>query len=173
MGMLHLNPKPTQMTKPQFMAIFGGVYELSPWVANIAYEKGLSADDNTAEGLAKTFSKIVDDAVEGLKLQLLRAHPELAGKLALEDKLTEESKSEQAGAGLDRCTPVEFARFQELNSLYREKFGFPFIIAVKGLNRLDILAAFEKRCHHTYEEEFTTALSQVHKIAMMRIRDFA
>jgi len=168
-----LNPQPTSLSKEAFIETYGGVYEHSPWVAEIAFDTGLSDNEDNALGLSNTLSIIVDAAAYDLKLTLLQAHPELAGKLALEDKLTNESKNEQAGAGLDKCTAQEYARFQELNTLYTDKFGFPFIIAVKGLNRLDILAAFETRCLHSREEEFTTALSQVHKIAKMRIHDFA
>lgn len=167
-----LNPKPTTLSKKDFVTTFGGVYEHSPWVAEGAYEQGLSSEQDTAEGLSTTMAGIVDTASYDLRLKLLRAHPELAGKLAVEDKLTDESKSEQSSAGLDKCTPEEFERFQTLNTQYNEKFGFPFIIAVRGLTRHDILKAFEKRVNHTPETEFTTALSQVHKIARLRLADF-
>ncbi len=162
---------PSDMSKDTFLETFGTIYEHSPWVAEKAYVQGLSFEHNTADGLAACLGAIVDAATDDQKLTLLRAHPELAGKLAIENKLTTESKSEQAGAGLDKCNPQEFERFQSLNSQYTEKFGFPFIIAVKGLNRNDILSAFERRIQHSKEEEFATALSQVHKIARLRLED--
>jgi OHCU decarboxylase len=103
------------------------------------------------------------------RLSVLRAHPDLAGKLAIAGALTENSKQEQAGAGLDRLSPQEHARFTELNTAYTETFGFPFIIAVKGLTRTDILSAFETRIHNSAEEEFETAAAQVEKIAHLRL----
>ena len=99
----------------------------------------------------------------------LRAHPELAGKLAVAGGLTVESTAEQAGAGLDRCSPEEFARFTELNDQYGAKFGHPFIIAVRGLDRAAILAAFETRVNNDPSTEFATALAEVHKIARLRL----
>ena len=103
------------------------------------------------------------------RLGVLRAHPDLAGRLAISGELTEDSKKEQAGAGLDRLSPAEHARFTELNSAYTQKFGFPFIIAVKGLNKDDILAAFQKRIDNSSDEEFVTAAAQVEKIALLRL----
>jgi 2-oxo-4-hydroxy-4-carboxy-5-ureidoimidazoline decarboxylase len=111
---------------------------------------------------------IVNGAVDDDKLSLLRAHPDLAGKLALAD-LTASSQSEQKGAGLDQCTPDELARFTELNELYKHKFGFPFIFAVKGFHRTDILDAFERRVKNDAETEFNEAIEQVHRIAKLRL----
>ncbi|EJZ19811.1 2-oxo-4-hydroxy-4-carboxy-5-ureidoimidazoline decarboxylase, partial [Rhizobium sp. Pop5] len=99
----------------------------------------------------------------------LRAHPDLAGRLAISGELTEDSRKEQAGAGLDRLSPAEHARFTELNSTYVEKFGFPFIIAVKGLGKDDILSAFEARIGNGRDEEFGTAAAQVERIALLRL----
>ncbi|WP_259129427.1 2-oxo-4-hydroxy-4-carboxy-5-ureidoimidazoline decarboxylase, partial [Rhizobium sp. BK661] len=99
----------------------------------------------------------------------LRAHPDLAGRLAIAGELTEDSKKEQAGAGLDRLNAQEHDRFTELNTAYVEKFGFPFIIAVKGLSKDDILAAFERRIGNTSDEEFETATAQVERIAFLRL----
>lgn len=162
---------PSSYDYDAFIQTFGGIYEHSDWVAKAAFKAGLKESDDTLSGLCSNFAGIVDAAQHEQKLTLLKAHPELAGKLAVEDKLTEESKNEQAGAGLDKCSPEEFQRFQELNAQYNEKFGFPFIIAVKGLNRHNILEAFETRVNNDYETEFTTALSQVHKIARLRLSD--
>ena len=120
--------------------------------------------------LAALMASIVAAATPDQKLKLLRAHPELVGKLAIANKLTSESQSEQAGAGLDQCTAEEFKKFQTLNADYSAKFGFPFIIAVKGLNRNEILTAFEMRIANDRSTEFETALNEVHKIARLRIQ---
>jgi OHCU decarboxylase len=108
-------------------------------------------------------------ASEEERLGVLRAHPDLAGRLAIAGELTEDSRKEQAGAGLDRLSPAEHARFTELNTAYTQKFGFPFIIAVKGLTKDDILAAFERRIDNSREEEFSTAAAQVERIALLRL----
>ena len=100
---------------------------------------------------------------------VLRAHPDLAGKLAQSGALTEESTSEQAGAGLDQCSAAEFKEFTDLNTIYREKFGFPFILAVKGRHRTEILQNFRDRVPNDIATEFREALNQVHQIAKMRL----
>ncbi len=100
-------------------------------------------------------------------LELMRAHPELACKAT--DRLTADSKSEQSGAGLDQCTPEEFDEFSWLNTRYREKFGFPFIIAVSGLDKREILKAFRRRCDNAADKEFKSALEEIHKIAEIRL----
>ena len=116
---------------------------------------------------------IVDAAGDERQMALLCAHPELAGKLAMSGSLTAESKAEQASAQLDQCSAEEFAEFQNLNQHYRETFGHPFIIAVRGLNRTKILAAFRKRVNHSAEVEFRPALAAVHKIANLRLDQLA
>jgi OHCU decarboxylase len=102
---------------------------------------------------------------------VLNAHPDLAGKLAAAKRLTPESTAEQASAGLDALTDEERARFTELNDAYKAKFGFPFIIAVRGLGKADILAAFETRLANDRDTEFATACAQVERIALLRLRD--
>lgn len=161
----------TQMTCDEFIELFGGVYEHSPWIAEQAFKGGLNEKDNQPINLAARMEGIVDSSSQGEKLKLLKAHPELAGKLAIKDQLTTESKKEQGGAGLDACSKEEFEAFQRLNAQYNEKFGFPFIIAVKGLNRSKILEAFRNRVNNREEDEFHQALSEVHKIARLRILD--
>ncbi len=165
----HLHPRPSQLDQPCFVARYGGIYEHSPWVAERAFAEGLDKSDDTAEGLARRMRRIVEAAGEPAWLPLLRAHPELAGKLAVAGALTAESASEQASAGLDRCSEAEFASFHALNALYAERFGFPFIIAVRGLSRAEILAAFEARAGNSRDVEMRTALDQVHKIARLRL----
>ncbi|CDZ30801.1 2-oxo-4-hydroxy-4-carboxy-5-ureidoimidazoline decarboxylase [Neorhizobium galegae] len=153
-----------------FIQMFGGVFEHSPFIAERAYDSGLMLVPLTSKSVHDALTSIFRKASREERLGVLRAHPDLAGKLAIAGELTEDSKKEQAGAGLDRLSPAEHARFTELNTAYTEKFGFPFIIAVKGLTKDDILAAFEKRIHNSLEEEFDTATAQVEKIALLRLQ---
>ena len=162
--------RPSRMDRATFLEVFGGVYEHSPWIAEAAYEAGLAGAQDNAESLHAALVAVVEAADREAKLALLRAHPDLAGKLALAGALTHDSAGEQAGAGLDRCSPDELARFQALNARYRERFGFPFVIAVKGLTRREILAAFERRIENGADTEFEAALAQVHRIALLRLR---
>ena len=166
---LRFQTAPASLDEAEFMARFGGIYEHSPWVASTIWTEGVTAADDAIAHLAGRMQDIVEAAAHETRLALLRAHPELAGKLAVAGELTAESKSEQAGAGLDQCSAAEFERFQQLNSLYGDRFGHPFIIAVKGLDRHAILAAFEARTSNTPEAEFTTAMTEVHKIARLRL----
>lgn len=156
------------MTREEFVATYGGIYELSPWVAERAWDGGV----DPASDLAPGFRAVVERAGRDAQLKLLRAHPDLANRLAI-GTLTAHSAAEQAGAGLDRCTEDEFAEFQALNARYTERFGFPFIIAVKGLDRGAILEAFRRRVEGDPEEEFRTALEEVHRIAGFRLAALA
>ena len=157
------------MSRSDFVDRFGGVFEHSPWIAERAYDAGGLQETPTAEGVHVALVGQFRAASASEQLGVLRAHPDLAGKLAIAGDLTEESRNEQAGAGLDRLTPEEHARFTALNTAYTDKFGFPFIIAVKGLSKDDILAAFESRIDNTPEQEFETALRQVERIALLRL----
>lgn len=152
------------MDQAAFIARYGDIYEHSAWVAEAAW-----AQRDADRPLADAMAAIVDAAGEDRQLALLRAHPDLAGKLALANQLTHASRSEQAGAGLDACTPEELAEFRDLNAQYTAKFGFPFIFAVKGYHRHDILAAFRERIGHGPAQEFAEALRQVHRIARLRL----
>jgi OHCU decarboxylase len=118
-------------------------------------------------------AEVLEGANEEAKLALIRVHPDLAGRAAIGGELTDASRSEQAGAGLDRCTPEEYRRFQELNAAYKAKFGFPFILAVAGKTRRNILDAFESRIGNDDETEFRTALDQIDLIARFRLQAFA
>ena len=162
---------PSGLDRAQFVALYGRVYEHSPWIAESAWSHGLKAQHDTVEGLHEGLAAIVDAAPRERQLALLNAHPDLAGRLAVRGELTAESTSEQASAGLDKCTPAEFQRFTELNEAYRRKFPFPFIMAVNGKSRAEILEAFERRMHHDEAAEFRTALAEVHKIALLRLCD--
>lgn len=162
---------PTQMDRTEFVAAFGHMFEHSPWVAESAWDKGLPIDADTAEGLHRVLCAALAPAPVDAKLALLRAHPDLAGKLAQAGRLTAESTSEQASAGLDRLTDAERATFTGLNDAYTGKFGFPFIIAVKGLSKADILAAFQERLVNDRNTELAAALAQVERIALLRLKD--
>ena len=155
--------------RQEFVARFGGVFEHSPFIAERAYDAGAVEGDLTAKAVHAALTAQFRAASEAERLGVLRAHPDLAGKLAIAGELTADSRNEQAGAGLDLLTPEEHARFTELNSAYTQKFGFPFIIAVKGLNRHDILSAFETRIGNDAAQEFATATAQVEKIAWLRL----
>lgn len=163
--------RPTAMTRPEFVARFGGVYEKSPWVAESAYDARLRPAHDGVKALHAAMMEAVIEAGRERQLELLRAHPDLAGRLALRGELTAESTREQASAGLDACSPAELKRFQDLNALYTRRFGFPFIVAVRGKSRGDILAAFERRIDNDAETEFRAALEEVHKIALLRLGD--
>ena len=157
------------LERDDFISRFGGVFEHSPFIAERAYDAGLVVEPLTAGRVHEALCVPFRAASHEERLGVLRAHPDLAGKLAIAGGLTEDSKKEQAGAGLDRLTPEEHARFTELNTAYVEKNGFPFIIAVKGLNKGDILRAFEEHIHNDAEQEFATATAQVEKIAYLRL----
>jgi 2-oxo-4-hydroxy-4-carboxy-5-ureidoimidazoline decarboxylase len=148
-----------------FIQRFGGVYEDSPWVAEAVWQSAA----RTPEKLAAAMRAAVDGAPEDRKLALIRAHPQLASRA----RMAVASVKEQSGAGLDQCSPAEFAAFQRLNAAYNDRFGFPFIIAVKGLTRADILAAFEARLGNDPATEFAAAIAQIHRIAGFRIEDLA
>ncbi len=161
---------PMALDRDAFVARFGGVYEHSPWIAARAFDAGLAAGADGAEGLAGLLRAQVEAAGADRQLALLRAHPDLAGKLAVADELTAASTTEQQGAGLAACTAEEFARFQTLNEAYKERFGFPFIVAVAGHHRSEILEIFERRLGNGRDREFRQALEQVHRIALLRLR---
>ena len=152
------------MSRDGFVATFGDVAEHSPWVAESAWAKRPFADRET---LIAAFVHALRTASAEAKLALIRAHPDLATRA----RLTADSTNEQAGAGLDRLSPVEFARFTELNDAYKSRFGFPFIFAVRGATKSMILKAFEERVANRPEVEFETALTQVARIFRFRLED--
>ena len=151
-----------------FVARFGDVAEDSPWVAEAAFAARPFAD---REALVEAFAVAVRSASRRKQLALLRAHPDLAGRAAVAGDVAEDSRREQAGAGLDRLTSTELARFTDLNARYRERFGFPFIFAVKGATKDAILAAFEARVGNDAETERAAALAHVERIFRFRIED--
>lgn len=157
------------MNRQDFVERFGGVFEHSPWVVEGAWDEGLNLD--SAADLHARMCTVLRSATHEQRLGVLNAHPDLAGRLALAGQLTADSTAEQASAGLDKCSPQEFDRLQTLNDAYKAKFGFPFIMAVKGRTRAEIIQAFEERVNNDTETEFTTALQQVERIALLRLDD--
>ena len=153
-------------TREAFVGHLGGVFEHSPWVAERAHDRRPFA---TRDALHAAMVAAVEEAGPERQLALLRAHPELAGRAVVRGEMTEHSKEEQGGSGLLDCSPEEFARLQELNRAYGERFGFPFIVAVRGLDRAAIIAAFERRLGNTREAEMAEALRQVTRIAGLRL----
>jgi len=156
----------------RFMERFGGVIEHSPWVAETVWQRyPAAARAECRDDLLDAFAKVIRTAPHDKRLQLLRAHPDLACGVVSSRELTQASRGEQEGAGLDKCTPQEFIEFQSLNLEYKSQFGFPFILAVKGLNRKEILERFRSRIERTPDEEFVTAIENVIRIAGYRIAD--
>ena len=159
------------MDRQTFVDTYGGVFEHSPWIAERAWDADLGPANDTASGLHAALRTRFRLASEQERLEVLKAHPDLAGKLAAAKRLTAESTREQAGAGLDALTDAERDRFTELNNGYVARFGFPFIIAVKGLDKARILEAFEQRISHQPDVEFAEACRQVERIALLRLKD--
>ncbi len=147
-----------------FVAALGGIFEHSPWVAEQAWASRPFA---TVAGLHETMVRAVERASLEEQLTLIRAHPDLGARV----KMSATSAGEQAGAGLDRLTAEEFERLQALNSAYRQKFGFPFIYAVRGSTKYDVLRALEQRLQASMELERATALEQIGRIAQFRLAD--
>ncbi|XOV85130.1 MAG: 2-oxo-4-hydroxy-4-carboxy-5-ureidoimidazoline decarboxylase [bacterium] len=155
------------LDKAAFVERFGGVYEHSAWIAESCWAAGRLAD--TAEELSDIMSAVVDASETERQLALIRAHPDLAGRLAVAGRLTAASTDEQSSAGLDQCTPEEFDVLQRLNQAYKEKFNFPFVMAVRNSNRHEIIAACKARLRNSYATEFDQAIAEIHKIARLRL----
>lgn len=162
---------PSRLPQALFTEVYGRVWEHSPWIAEQTHAAGRSAEQDKVEGLHKAMVAVMRAAPRERQKALLLAHPDLAGKIAAAGELTPESAGEQGSAGLDRLTSDERARFTALNEAYKARFGIPFILAVKGLTKSDILASFEARLKSTPEQEFETALAQVEKIALIRLKE--
>lgn len=150
-----------------FIRHYGALFEHSPWVVMRAAARLPLGD--VYNGLMT----VVHEATPDEQLMLIRAHPELAGKAAIDGTLTEASAAEQASAGLDRMTAEEFARFHALNAAYDERFGFPFIICVRLTDKAGILAAMEERLGNDRETEIATAIAEIGKIVRLRLKDMA
>ncbi|MBN2759230.1 MAG: allantoinase PuuE [Rhodobacteraceae bacterium] len=163
--------RPSAMDRESFVAKFGGIYEHSPWVAEAAHGLELGPAHDSAVGLANAMARAFRSGSADARMQVLRAHPDLAGKLAAAKRLTPESTAEQSSAGLDALTDSERATFQRLNTAYVEKHGFPFIIAVRDNTKDSILAAFHTRIDNDSATEFATACAQVERIGALRLME--
>ncbi|SDB14202.1 2-oxo-4-hydroxy-4-carboxy-5-ureidoimidazoline decarboxylase [Bauldia litoralis] len=156
------------MESDDFVATFGDIAEHSPWVAE---EAAARRPFVSRDAMIAAFQAAIGEAGVDRQHELLRAHPDLAGLAAVAGDLTEDSTREQAGAGLDRLTREEFARFTALNERYRSRNGIPFILAVRGATKDDILAAFESRIENAPDVELVAALEQVCRIVRFRLED--
>ena len=163
--------RPSAMDRDAFVARFDGIFEHSPWIAERAHALELGPAHDTAAGLHNALARIFRSATPEERLGVLRAHPDLAGKLAQARRLTAESTAEQASAALDALTDAERETFQRLNADYTAKHGFPFIIAVRDNTKESILAAFETRIANDSATECATACAQVERIAELRLKD--
>lgn len=163
-------PRPSEMDRETFVAKFGGVFEHSPWIAEGAHALELGTMHDTATGVHSALARIFRSAPEEKRLNVLKAHPDLAGKLAAAKRLTAESTAEQASVGLDALTDDERQTFTDLNDAYTAKFGFPFIIAVRDNTKSSIMEAFRRRIDQDRDAEFAEACRQVERIAELRLK---
>jgi OHCU decarboxylase len=163
--------RPSQMAKDRFISLYGGIFEHSAWIAERAFELELGPAHDCAAGVHNALCRMFRSATEDERLGVLLAHPDLAGKLAAARRLTAESTSEQASAGLNMLTDEERETFTALNSDYVAKHGFPFIIAVRDHDKASILAAFKRRINNDRATEFAEACRQVERIAEFRLQD--
>jgi 2-oxo-4-hydroxy-4-carboxy-5-ureidoimidazoline decarboxylase len=150
------------------VARFGGVFEESPWIAREAWEERPFA---SVDELHAAMVWVVEHAPRSARLELIRAHPDLAGKAAVAGELTPESTREQAAAGLDRLTPAQYERLTGLTAAYRERFGFPFVVCAREHTADSIIATAASRLESDPDEEERTALSEIAKIARLRLDD--
>ena len=151
-----------KLSKAEFISIFGNIFEKTEWIAERCYE---SKPYNNLDELVSKMMKIFENIEKERHLEILKSHPDLA----VEKKLTKDSKNEQKNASLNQCTDKEFIEFKKLNEEYKKKFGFPFIIAVKGKNKEEILNSFRQRITNNINLEFEEAKKQVKKIASFRL----
>ena len=163
--------RPSQMERDRFLSLYGGIFEHSAWIAEGAFDLELGPAHDTARGLHNALCRVFRSASADQRMGVLRAHPDLAGKLAQAKRLTAESTSEQASAGLNALTDHERETFTRQNTAYVEKHGFPFIIAVRDHTTASIMAAFERRIGNDTDTEFAEACKQVERIAEFRLMD--
>jgi len=153
-----------KLSKTEFISIFGNIFEKTEWIAERCYE---SKPYNNPDELVSKMMKIFENSEKEKHLEILNSHPDLA----VEKRLTENSKNEQKNASLNQCSDKEFLEFKNLNEEYKKKFGFPFIIAVKGKNKEEILNSFRQRITNNINLEFEEAKKQVKKIASFRLSE--
>jgi 2-oxo-4-hydroxy-4-carboxy-5-ureidoimidazoline decarboxylase len=157
-----------EMSRGEFAGFLGGVFEHSPWIAQTAFAK---RPFTNFEQLHRALCETVKNSGEEKQLELIRAHPDLVGKIALAGQLTKESTNEQASAGLNKLSPEEIDLFQKQNAAYKNKFGFPFVICARLNKKEAILKGFDLRLKNSREQEIKTALEEIFKIAELRLRD--
>lgn len=162
--------RPSTLALDDFTALFGNIFEHSEWVAERAFHRELGPVHDSATGLHAVMCQVFRSASDAERLAVLQAHPDLAGKIAAARELTEASASEQASAGLDALTAAEREEFTRFNTAYQEKFGFPFIIAVRDHDKQGILHKFAQRLSNERDTEFVTACEQVERIAELRLK---
>ncbi len=155
-----------KLSKPAFIDLLGGIYEHSAWVAEQTYDQ---RPFDSAQNLQHTMFDIVQASNIENRLALIRNHPELAGKEADEGTLTNDSQKEQSRAGLNQCTAQELEQIRRLNKDYQQKFGFPFVVAVSGLNKHQVITAMQTRLQNDYDTEFETSINEIGKIARIRL----
>jgi len=153
-----------KLSKTEFISIFGNIFEKTEWIAERCYE---SKPYNNPDELVSKMMKIFENSEKEKHLEILNSHPDLV----VEKRLTENSKNEQKNASLNQCSDKEFLEFKNLNEEYKKKFGFPFIIAVKGKNKEEILNSFRQRITNNINLEFEEAKKQVKKIASFRLSE--
>jgi 2-oxo-4-hydroxy-4-carboxy-5-ureidoimidazoline decarboxylase len=157
------------MDRAGFVAALGAIVEHAPWVVTEAFAQRPFA---SIDALHAAMMDVIASAGEARQLDLIRSHPELAGKAMVQKELTRDSTSEQSGAGLTQCSPEEFARLTALNTRYRARFGFPFILAVSGYDRRGIIAEFARRVDNDRATEFAESLRQIGRISRLRLAAF-
>ena len=159
--------KINKLSRSEFVEIFANIFEKTKWIAEKLYNQKPFDD---FKDLCSKMLGIFETAGKETQLKILEAHPDLADKVTV-NLLTSNSRSEQSNAGLDQCSEEEFNEFKNLNKSYRQKYGFPFVIAVKGKNKIEILSKFRKRILNSVDEEFSEAIMQVGKIANLRLNE--
>ena len=159
--------KINKLSRSEFVEIFANIFEKTKWIAEKLYNQ--KPFDNFRD-LSSKMLGIFETAGKETQLKILEAHPDLADKVTV-NLLTSNSWSEQSNAGLDQCSEEEFNEFKNLNKSYKQKYGFPFVIAVKGKNKIEILSEFRKRILNSVDEEFNEAIIQVGKIANLRLNE--
>ena len=157
-----------ELDRPAFVERFGPLFEHSPWVAEAAWHDRPFSD---REELYEALVAAMHAAPRERKLALIRAHPDLAGKAAIDGTLTDSSKREQASAGLDRLTPDEYEAFTRTNAAYRERFGFPFVVCAREHTKESILRVASERLSSGEDEEIRVALEEIAKIARLRLEE--
>ena len=159
--------KINKLSLSEFVEIFANIFEKTKWIVERLYKQ---KPFDSFEGLCSKMLGIFKTASKETQLKILKAHPDLADKAAI-NSLAINSRMEQSDAGLDQCSEEEFKEFKDLNKKYKQEFGFPFIIAVKGKNKIEILSEFKKRILNSIDDEFNEAIIQVSKIAKLRLNE--